>query len=181
MNKHLHYDDIKISREWFEIGEKKNCVSSEDVAFRFVAYWIAFNGLFSRADDISEDDSEQTQIEKYIAQEYEQRLMGILDDHIMRLPEIQEFKEKPVLRGKNIPIEGKDYRNIYNPSYPYERFMDGRSEEERLIGLLLMIKQVRNNLFHGEKTPYPERNYKLVDGSQKILAIVLKALINDER
>ena len=44
----LHFDALNIDKEWFKIGKERKENTEKDVAFKFIAYWIAFNAIFSQ-------------------------------------------------------------------------------------------------------------------------------------
>lgn len=182
----LHFDALNIDKEWFKIGKERKENTEKDVAFKFIAYWIAFNAIFSQYSRF-EGDNEAKQIRALVDVRYDKCLKGKIN--FDNNPVLNVFKEAPVFKSHFYPEEGFDYLNQRFPTNDrdirrsidiYKEFMCYNDDKEKLFNLLLMIKQVRNNLFHGKKTPYPERNYKLVDSSQKILETILKALIEFE-
>ena len=182
MSGSLHYDDIHISEKWFDIGETTQPSGASEIAFKFIAYWIAFNGLFSNYELRDRDEYESDLIERLVHHRFSD-LEGLIDFDKDSACEI--FREAPVFTRNNKPRAKTNYLNMLpdkNGKIPYtielyQQFMKSRDEKERLIALLLTVKQVRNNLFHGQKNPTPERNYSLVDSSQDILRRVLEVLL----
>lgn len=174
----LHFDCVNISEEWFKLGNDRKPNDVQDVLFKFVAYWIAFNSLFEKAWHNSADVNEYKKIEHYINKEYEEKLKGVID--FDNSPELAVFKERPVSNDK--PNKKNKENTTEKNKENYDDFMNSALEEKkRLIALINMIKQVRNNLFHGSKAPHPERNYDLVNSSQKVLEKILDALIEKRR
>ncbi len=167
----MHYDELNISKEWFKIGNDKIGNNAADIAFRFIAYWIAFNSFYSK---YSLMKNERDQITNYISKNYDSYFNNIIDFETD--PEMEIFKKLPVLSGTYRPrrdcVKSNKYSVLFNdlnnPTLP---------EEKRMEALFLTIYQVRCNMFHGSKTPEPERDYQLVDSSQKILEKVLRKLI----
>ncbi len=184
---YLYPENIKISQEWFETGNKYEEKSPSDVAFKFISYWISFNGLFSKYGD-PKTDTEENQIRQFIDRYYDDYLIGLID--FDTADECEIFRELPVFNSADkryrTPTKSKEHylkcEDSAGKKTPvrierFQTFINGKCEKERLIALILTIKQVRNNLFHGQKNPEPERNFKLVDSSQKILKKLLDAVI----
>lgn len=177
---YLHFDSCQISKVWFERGEDE-----ADIAFKFISYWISFNGLYGQfyLDGNENRRSERDQIRNLIDNNNE-KLVGLFDfEHDDRLA---IFLEAPVLSGH------KDGRSVENAHYGrvndddpnrfairfYRTLIDVRRPTiDRLKALMVTIYQVRCNMFHGGKTPYPDRNYRLVDSSQYVLKKVLDVLM----
>ena len=185
MSEYLYYDCLNISEEWFKLGKGKDSEQSSDVVFKFIAYWIAFNGIFSKFSNGI--DTERHQIEELLNSKKFDSLIGLID--FDKAPECEVFREAPVFQCDRNPHSGVDYllHNIMRDEYKscknqidnYRNFNQSTDERKRWLALLLTIKQVRNNLFHGQKTPSPDRNYELVNSSQKILEQVLFKLLGE--
>ncbi len=186
----LVYDSarIYISREWYQIGNNHHPVAdndkSESVAFKFVSYWVSFNALYA-VEKKKEEMSEREQIEAFIRNN-EARLTGLF--RYSMDGSIQIFLERPVLYGTDMPDGG-----MYSPDRKYNELeckhknefalwrdlnesVEKYKEIDALVYLIQTIYTVRNNLFHGHKTPYPSRNYQLVDCSQQIMRKLLERL-----
>ena len=195
----IHYDDLHIDEEWFNIGNEREGNSPRDIVFKFITYWIAFNAIFAKYQkeiykDIeknnktkTENESEARQIIRLINDKYDECLKGIINFNDEQALNI--FKEAPVFKSHIYPddidyLKGEINTFNYNQRHSiriYRKFIGAKDPKKRLINLLLMIKQVRNNLFHGQKTYSPERNFDLVNSSQQILEIILQALIYSKR
>lgn len=186
MPEYMHFDAIDISADWFRLGENTRIneeTKETDIAIKFIAYWIAFNGLYAR---YATKDSELAapQIVRLIDGNFK-RLKGLID--FDNSPECAVFRSAPVFNGLERPNRLSDYRNGRSSEFGsssisqvrnYQVFIDAsKDEKDRLIALMLTVKQVRNNLFHGQKNPEPARNYQLVCSSQIILKKVVQALI----
>ena len=175
-DKSLHFDSMQISKEWFEIGASKDGVEPFDVAFRFIAFWIAFNGHYAKVSS----GSEHEQIEIFM-KENSEKFSNLFDfDNDLKLA---IFRTGPVFRGTASPNYQTDYlhndlslfrSNQRDYIQRYRDFMDtSASYEDRLTALIFTIYDVRCNMFHGGKTPSPDRNYELVDASQWVLEKML--------
>lgn len=161
----LDFDSINIQQVWFDMGQNKEGDTSSDLAFRFIAYWIAFNAFYGHGNP---KQTEKDQIKKCI--ENNKTLLA----HLINLDTDQAlsvFKNDPVYsmrggaRGGTANTEQQSKDDKFSQEL-HHAFCDlNRSYIERLKALMLTIYQVRCNMFHGSKSPYPERNYELVKAS----------------
>lgn len=203
--KEIEYHPMQIAKEWFEHGKKKDGKDPSEVAFRFISFWIAFNAYYAADFDYKHDSrikedckdkkeyySESELIKMYLMEkrEYFNDLFDFDNE-----PELAIFRENPVFKVSSSPFENFDYKDKVHISdesklpkgtkeiiKTYQTFIDTKeSKIERLKALVLTINQVRNNMFHGGKTPTPERNYNLVDSSQWVIGKILKKLEEKEK
>ena len=178
----VHFDQINIARDWFEFGKNGNFPNQTDddtakVITQFVAYWVAFNSIYSVDMDQPDEKirskmklTERKQIEDCINNYYENCFKDAID---FNAEYINIFKEVLVFKGVKIPEKNKKYYNIH-----YLTLNDGNSSDEiKLNALVQIIYQVRCNVFHGSKSPQPGRNYNLVKNSNIVLEKLLSAYI----
>ena len=177
MSTFLHYDSLEISKEWFQYGkENYKGQKAPEIAFRFIAYWIAFNGFYAQCS--TKYSTEQEDIETFIKKNIGafSNLFDFENDRELRI-----FREYPVFKNDREPNWNGDYLDPNNADKDvqrYQRFMNPRmSECERLQALMLTIYQVRCNMFHGQKGTEPSRNFNLVDASQQVLEKILECLL----
>lgn len=177
----------KNSKRMVQPGENE-----EDTVFAFISYWITFNQLYSYC---AQDRMSERELIKDFIRNYREIFKNCLDfsDAMMDV-----FFEGPVLE-KSASAAGLDWsqskagiiddlcdkvgfyfdkgecRHIMNMHL--DLLNDGNSKMNRIQILFMYIYQVRCNLFHGNKTPTPERDWRLVESSAQVLEKVLPTLI----
>lgn len=179
----------RIAKEWFNKGK-----AEKDVVFAFICYWITFNQLYSYY--AQPRLSERGMVEDFIRQ-HRNSFKSLID---MSDPIVDVFLEAPVLE-KSATAVGIDWTqseadildnlcdkigNYYSEGESrsimkrHIRLIDEDNNKlDRIIVLFMYIYQVRCNLFHGNKTPTPKRDWRLVESSSQILGTVLPTLIFD--
>ena len=190
---HLEGCPHKLVDGWIERGNKE-----EDVLFKFVSYWIALNQMYNYRGD--ENDSEASKI-KAFGRKHDRIIIYALD---FQAEYMKIFKERPILgwfdRADRYDWrEGEDFvaermmqkfsylqnrprfeSNIRDAAKYYVRICDSNCRSKNKSEALLMsIYRIRCNLFHGNKDPDSERNYRLIESSARILENVLP-LLRDE-
>ena len=177
----------RIAKEWFNRGKNE-----EDTVFAFICYWITFNQLYSYC---AQDRMSERELIKDFIRNYRDIFKSCLD---FSDPMMDVFFEAPVLE-KSASATGLDWfqskAGILDELYDMIGFYydkgecrhimnmhldllnDGNNKLSRIQILFMYIYQVRCNLFHGNKTPTPERDWRLVESSAQILEIVLPKLI----
>ena len=153
-----------IAKQWYQYAQN---IGTDDVYFRFMIAWMAFNYLYSEISIGSKIgdvviDAEAKQIKAYIKL------------HRPVLSRFNAFETKwiePYMEAKVTSKRLKDYLSERNWSDIQQR---------RIDGLLLSIYTVRCNLFHGNKSPEIERDYRLVEAGWHIVEGYLKELLRGE-
>lgn len=198
----LHIDQVPktIANEWFDRGK------NEETLFRFVSYWIVFNHLYNYGLTNIDDKNERCRIEDY-CKRHMPTLINTLDFRELKLDEFLSNPVIPGSRTVDdiLPFESKDKikEKILNVLYHYNlnnnnskdkyREIEGKAEKiaeeylnirgsnkrKKIMSLFSAMYTVRCNLFHGNKTPHPSRDYYLVEESASILEKCLESLIKE--
>lgn len=185
----IHFDQINIAEDWFEFGKNGDFPNHSDddtseVITRFVAYWIAFNAIYSvNFDKLNKrvktemNIAEWKQIQHCINLYYDDCFKGVID---FNAEYINIFKDAPVFEGRIEPVKGKNYKGYYGFRFDHYRTLtdDESTEQDKLHALVQTIYQVRCNVFHGNKSSSPDRNYFLVKNSAIVLEKLLTAYMN---
>lgn len=189
----VHTDEapVTIAREWFDRGRRES-----DAVFAFISYWITFNQLYNygRADEGTDRD----RIRDFIRQ-HADAFITCLD---FDADYLDVFMESPVMAGSvRAPeldwsygsvgmLTDKLYDAVGSESYIHKKcgdivrnhiklIDDDIDPLKRIMILFDYIYQVRCNLFHGHKTPSPERNWRLIDSSAQVLEVCLPELMKE--
>lgn len=189
----IHTDEAPgmIAREWFNRGSRES-----DAVFAFISYWITFNQLYNY--DRADEGTDRDRIRDFIGQ-HADIFLASLDfnekyfDVFTEAPVLAEAVRAPDLDWSYASeriLTSKLYDAIGSKLYSRTRcgdivadhidLIDEGSKPLRRIEILFdYIYQVRNNLFHGHKTPSPERNWRLVDSSAQVLEACLPELMKE--
>ena len=171
----------KLVIEWYNVAQGHAPTDGLNPFFRFVAAWIAFNAMYSQ--DARSDDTEDRQIRRFCEDTALQNCHGSLLDsddeyrdattYVMTKP-IQRLSNRP-RRSDRAPIEG-----VFDGPPPQRR---RPSEIARLSSdaeaVVLAIYRIRNNLFHGGKSPCNPRDRRLVEASCRIITTLLADRISN--
>jgi hypothetical protein len=134
-------------------------VDQTDIFFRFVAIWIAFNGLYTSRH--SRDTGDWDQVRSFAGDS------DAIDRHRQLLKTDEEYCRA---------IEGLSERGVGNLSRSGVRrkirHMDNLTE------VLSCVYQVRCNLFHGGKAPGNPRDERLVEASYTIVSKLIEPLLD---
>ena len=94
----------------------------------------------------------------------------VCSDLLDKAYEKNEFITKPIFSSKG--------DNIDKSKYYYNIIVNKENNEKlRIMCIILSIYQVRNNLFHGGKSPNVDRDLKLVSECADLLEIILKTVL----
>ena len=170
----------KLIIEWHSVAEGHALPDGLNPFFRFVASWIAFNALYSQ-DGLGGRETDQ--IERFCQDanflSCHEALLGSDDEYreavtyVMERP-IQRLSNRP-RRSYRAPTEG-----IFDGSPPQRRTP---SEISRLSSdveeVMMAIYYIRNNLFHGGKSPCNPRDRRLVEASCRIITTLLSDRISE--
>ncbi len=187
----VHTDEAPfiIAREWFDRGSRES-----DSVYAFISYWITFNQLYNYdAEDIGSD---RDKIMDFIRRHSDifiscvdfnaDYLDVFMESPVMaedvRAPELDwSYESEHALTDRLYAAVGS---RVYNRrkcadivAGHIDLIDDDIAPLKRIRILFSYIYQVRNNLFHGHKTPSPERNWRLVDSSAQILEACLPDLM----
>ena len=203
MNRKNFYgnENWKISKTWFKKGLNTPIDDPDDVAVKFICYWITFNSVYSKYE--SDEKSEIDQIKDFMNKNYEKCFKNIIFfdkskteiseskptlniERLITKDDIDIFLKYPVLDGAKIIDENKDYINMMPrrncwPIINFQNLVKKKCNETRIISLMCIIYKVRCNMFHGYKIADPGRNYELAYYSQIILEKLLYAYFENKK
>jgi len=151
------------ARSWLS-----HAASSQDDFDRFMALWIALNALYSEY----QTESERRAIREFVfSDEYrlsDQQMRGILDH-----PGAHYFKTRTVrdVRGTGSDT-AEDAAVLGNTRLP---------PKPRLKALLMVLYQVRCNLFHGNKTFGRDSDTDVISKASGVLEYIVKAYLEPSR
>ncbi len=148
----------EIIEKWYALARGDD-VERDDVFFRFVALWVAFNALY--ASQNSGDYGDWDQVRAFAGEP------EIIDRHRLLLRGNEKYK-RAVLVLKE--------RGVYDVATRRQRTI---SNAENLSQVISCIYQVRCNLFHGGKMPGNPRDEKLVQASYDLAALLLEPFLTN--
>ena len=171
----------KLVIEWYNVAQGNAPTDGLNPFFRFVAAWIAFNAMYSQ--DSQSDDTEERQIKRFCEdtalQNCHESLLDSDDEYrdattyVMGRP-IQRLSNRP-RRGYRAPTEG-----IFDSPAPQQRTPSAISRlSSDVTKVVMAIYYIRNNLFHGGKSPCNPRDRRLVEASCRIITTLLSDRISD--
>jgi hypothetical protein len=134
-------------------------VDQTDIFFRFVAIWIAFNGLYTSRH--SREAGDWDQVRSFAGDS------DAIDRHRQLLQTVEEYRRA---------IDVLKERGVGNVNRPVVRRHIHRVEN--LTEVLSSVYQVRCNLFHGSKAPGNPRDEKLVGASYTIVSKLIEPLLD---
>lgn len=151
---------IDAASSWFEKANHE-----EDEFDRFVYLWFAFNILYSE----HFDNNERQAIREYLRENW----WAISNpDIILKSEDVDYFKNRII---KNCKIY-----NRQDTSEFAERLKNGQnSNRYRFEALMMILYQVRCNLFHGNKLFSSESDQEVVKHAANILEKVIYCWINE--
>jgi hypothetical protein len=170
-----------IARKWFDLALEGE-VDPEDPFLRFIAVWVAFNGVCSWTYKRSRSGAWRNrlrEIRRRKNRNVKQRWVGdkeqvelfsteeeAIDLHHRLLSKDREYKTAVSSLQEKQPVHNPDKPN--NPA----RIEDNTDLEQ----VLLCIYQVRCNLFHGDKMPEKSsaRDEGLVRASYRIISKLIE-------
>jgi hypothetical protein len=124
-----------ISRQWYTISTTGQ-VEDNNVFFRFISIWIAFNALYNARYGGGDKDK----VKQFA------RATESINDHLLLLNSDPEYKQAvSVLKSIGVLDISRRRR---------EEILDERVLEQ----VLMCVYTARNNLFHGDKSPENPRD-----------------------
>ena len=133
----------------------KRAKAAADDTSRFIFYWIAFNGLYSRRETgVEEDKSELRMVTTFLKDVYEKReekIKVILEENDKV---IRELLAVPQSYGgfwrKDFPHRNKNIRTLQDWLEEFDHQQSPRKKaESRLRQIFLRLYVARNQVFHG--------------------------------
>lgn len=156
-------DRTNYALQWYKYGLENN----KDFISRFMMRWVAFNWMYCQCGN----KSERQNIKSFCWKRENQEKLELYDP--FETDAIEIFKKQAVW-SKGGQASDDD------PEELWKSIRDGRGNStKRAIDLLLIIYQVRCNLFHGSKSPDDDRDMALVEASAEIMGEYLKRLLSD--
>jgi hypothetical protein len=143
---------LQLIRKWHELATSDPAIQ-ENVFFKFVASWVAFNAFY--AEMFPKPSKDSIQVEKYSLSDTANRKHADL----LKNPEYKaavEYFCRQGVHGEPGPISLYDTKAIFNHVY-----------------------KVRCNLFHGGKMPENPRDYKLVESAYAIVSRIVEMELNE--
>jgi hypothetical protein len=154
---------MKISEiiiPWYKLASGET-VDQSNIFFRFIAAWIAFNGIYSTRYDDQPNDSRK--IEKF---SYE--------------PEMFE-RHKTLLANDKKYLQAVEYiasKGVIDSKYPDDPYKIEKFEN--LGQVMRCIYQIRCNLFHGEKELENPRDKGLVEAAYTIVSMLIEPWLDPD-
>jgi hypothetical protein len=146
---------LAIVSEWYALATQDGSVPSTSF-FRFLALWVAFNGLYSLK--FPKARTETAQVRSFGNWHKAKRA------HTDALKQSRYRAAVDVLREKG----------VFNF---LARKFEHLSDERDLGQVIALVYRVRCNLFHGRKVPSDLRDRRLVEAARVIVAELLARLI----
>ncbi len=143
---------LQLIRKWHELATNDPAIQ-ENVFFKFVASWVAFNAFY--AEMFPKPSKDSIQVEKYSSSDTAKRKHADLLEN----PEYKaaaEFFCRQGVRGESVPSSLYDTKAIFTHLY-----------------------RVRCNLFHGGKMPENPRDYKLVESAYAIVSRIVELELDE--
>jgi hypothetical protein len=149
---------LAIAQAWLTISDGET-IGTDGPTNRFVALWIAFNALYALHFDEFEHDSQQV------------RAFG-------RWSEAMAVHRQS-LRGSEYSqaIEDLSARGVFNYRRKQNETLVDRNDLERVM---VLVYQVRCNLFHGRKYPADLRDQTLIRAAHTIIRKLVVSLLDQE-
>ena len=151
------------ARSWLARAE-----SSQDEFDRFMALWIAMNALYSE----HQTESERRAISDFVFSNgyrlSEPQIRSILDHPGARYFETRVVRDVRGT-GSDTAEDAAVLKNTRRPPKP------------RLKALMMILYQVRCNLFHGNKTFGRESDTKVISNASGVLECIVKAYLEPAR
>lgn len=154
----------QIAMSWLKKAENEH-----DVFDKFVSLWFVLNALYNEFFS----SSERYAIKEFIDHKYNQRVNNTKIKQLLSDTNVTFFKHRIIrdIRG-NLNNSGsyredtkENARILSGSDYPVNR---------RLKELLMILYQVRCNLFHGDKMYNRESDMTVISSAANVLMIVLK-------
>lgn len=150
----------EIIRKWYQLSSGDE-VDTNDVFFRFMAVWVAFNALYTY---------------RY------GRLTNQAGRPIGDRHQVREFAKEAAVEQKHIRLlrDDAEYKEavIYLKSKGVSDVATGRHwcihDETNVLYVMMCVYQVRCNLFHGGKLPDSARDARVVSASYTVVSRLLE-------
>jgi hypothetical protein len=143
---------LELIRKWHELATTDPAIQN-NVFFKFVATWVAFNAFY--AEMFPSASGDRNQVKKYSLSDTAKRKHS----ELLKTREYKaavEFFCRSGVRSETEPAHLYDTEKIFNQVY-----------------------QVRCNLFHGGKLPENPRDYKLVESAYAIVSRIVELELNE--
>ena len=151
-----------IARTWLN-----KAIASKDSYDKFVYLWFAFNSLYN---DYFVGGERRAIKDMLSSDEY--RLSEEKINQILHNASVSFFKERIIRDGRG---NGKD------TSEDVAVLTGGYSKREKLQALVMILYQVRCNLFHGNKEFGRDSDDEVVENAANVLEDILRRLIRSAR
>lgn len=154
----------EVAQSWFSRASEQS-----DEFDRFVALWFAFNALYNEFYP-TPDSSERQAIDAFVFATAN-RLDGRTMARILGKPEVLFFQAR-IIRDVRGGARDTAEDAIILAS-------EDRPPRRRLKALLMILYQVRCNLFHGNKTYGRDSDNEVVRNAAKVLMEVLQGYLGE--
>lgn len=148
-------DGWDFLKQWQDVANECN-----DAWFRFIARWIAFNAFYANR---FPTDGDRVRVEKLGLDPKIQGIHKSLLKDPSYVGRIKEFQDRDGILDMRDPGNDTRRKRITDPSNWHE--------------VLQCLYQVRNNLFHADKSPRSPDDRKVVEAADAILVLVLPELL----
>jgi hypothetical protein len=151
----------EVAQSWFT-----KAAEQADDFDRFVALWIAFNALYNESCP-SPDSKERQAIIAFVFDPANKLDHGVMD-RILASPEARFFRQRTI----------RDVRGGARDTSEDAKILGRQTDPRRRIKALLMILyQVRCNLFHGNKMYGRDSDQEVVSNAANALMEVLRGYL----
>ena len=154
-------DTEKIIGRWYTLGLGGD-IQKDDIFFRFIALWVAFNALYASHHANVNRDSEQVRL---FALERE-----AIDRHQQLVQSDPEYLQAVRILKQRGVDDTRANRSASNRTALIE-------QENDFSDVALCVYRVRNNLFHGRKIPESMRDESVVRASYIILSKIIEVYV----
>ncbi len=160
-------DEYQYALKWAHRAERE-----EDPFDKFVYCFFALNALYSKY----YETSERKAIEKLFDSYYKDAKFKKAIGDILRMTEFQYF----IVRR---PIKNCRFRNNSSQERYVDTSIDHAKIKEKSLyrsnkAMLMILYQIRCNLFHGNKAFYNEDDQKIMSNASSLLLQYVKAMLD---
>jgi len=150
----------EIITTWHKLSSG-DTVDQSNVFFRFVALWIAFNGIYGARYD--KEPAEASKISEFAGEP------DMFKRHTDLLASDKNYYQAVEY------LAAKGVMDLSNPGDIYEI-----KKHKNLRQVMRCVYQIRNNLFHSGKVPGNPRDENLVDAAFTIVSKLIEPWCNPE-
>lgn len=174
---------IQIVKTWFD--KAKSGVESHKYFDGFISLWVSFNCFFV-AEFYSEAKTQSRRSEPserdylkiiYTKQEYETKYLELLNNQDFR-NKINKFYN--YLNGESYIVHFKGKVADMRPNHQTESKAQPFENINNFEQFIMVVYQIRCNLFHGNKSPHNDGDVQLVESIFETFLMFIEKIYNFE-